>query len=220
MKTKFRAATILLLSATTTAWADDPIGSSKTAMQVADLYIQAMTGDVEKARVLNDYLKPAYDGKDALDIAAINDLPNKLRGQMASDLKEHAGNGDAALDRAISAFAAATVNAIGRSPCHATGSTFSPNEYRRGELIAHVAYECRVPDVAKIIGHLQDIKDARPTAATVQRMSAALDATPADRAINGTFDLYSNPRHRVWDTGNPGEVLNAVVNAIGGSDPQ
>lgn len=204
----------------TTAWAADPIGSSKTAVQVADLYIQAMTGDVAKAQALNVYLRPAFDGKDALDVAAVEDLPNQLQEQMASGLKAHAGNGDPTLDRAISAFAAATVRAIRRSPCHAIGSTFSPNEYRKGELIAEVAYECRVPDIAKIIGRLQDIKDAHPTVATVDRMSAALDATPADRVIHGTFELFSNPRRRVWDTGNPGKVLNAVVNAIGGSDPQ
>lgn len=166
MKTKFRVAAILLLLTSTTAWADDPIGSSKTAVQVADLYIQAMTGDTEKAKMLNVYLSAAFGGEDALDVAAIADLPNRLQEQMASGLKAHAGNGDAALDRAISRFAGATVEAIRRSPCHATGNTFSPNEYRKGELIAEVSYECRVPDVAKIIGRLQDIKDARPTVET------------------------------------------------------
>jgi hypothetical protein len=203
-----------------TAWADDPIGSSKTAVQVADLYIQAMTGDVEKAKAINAYLRPAFDGKDALDIAVIKDLPNRLKERMASGLKAHVGNSDAALDQAISAFAASNVKAILRSPCHATGSTYSPNEYRRGEPIAEVTYECRVPDVASIIGRLQDIEDARPTAATVRKMSAAFDATPADRPIHGTFHLYSNPRRHVWETGDPCEVLSAVVDAIGGSDPQ
>jgi hypothetical protein len=47
-----------------------------------------------------------------------------------------------------------------------------------------------------------------------------LDSTPADNVIRGTFNLYSNPRNRVRDTGNPGEVLNAVADAVGSSDPQ
>lgn len=191
-----------------------------TAVQVADLYIQAMTGDVEKAKAINTYLRAEFDGKDALDIAVIRDLPSRLREQLASSLKARFDHSDAALDQAISALAASMIKAILRSPCRATASTYSPNEYRRGEPIAEVAYECRVPDTAGILGRLQDIKDARPTAETVRRMSAALDATPADRSIRGTFHLYSIPRYRVWDTGNPGEVLNAVVDAIGGSDPQ
>jgi hypothetical protein len=85
-------------------------------MQIANLYIQAMTGDVEKVKVLNAYLKSACDGNDAPDVAVIKNLPNRLKGDMASSLKAYVGTRDAALDRAISAFAGATVSTIRRSP--------------------------------------------------------------------------------------------------------
>ncbi|MDR0481454.1 MAG: hypothetical protein LBG66_06170 [Gallionellaceae bacterium] len=211
MKRIFSAGALILFAGI--AHAADPIGSSKTPQQVADLYMSTMMGNADDAKALNDYLRPEYEGKDAFEVKSIAGMMDNMTKQVAVAMKNELGASDDATNDAIPGFAQAAVDAIKRSACHSTGATVKPNEYKEGDFIAEGEYECHVPDLKKALAPQIASSDGKVTAAGLTAMTTTINATPADKILNGKFALYSSAQH-LWETGSPDEVLDAVIDDV------
>lgn len=219
MKRSVLAVTALLFSQAVLA--SGPVDSTKTPEQVADLYLAAFIGsNADKAKELNDYLRPEYKGQDALNVAAIAGLPNTIAGQLKSSIMQAEPHNDPSVDAAAEALAKAAVGTLHRSSCHATGSTIAPNEAIEGKFIATVSYECRVPDVTlqmKRTGLDKTKAKGKETPSSfLNKLTALINSTPADSSVKDVFTLYSSFDKKHWYTENPAEPIGVLMNSIMG----
>lgn len=219
----FRTARAVVLSALVAA------GSAHAAVltpeQTTDLYLGAfVNGDVAKAAQFNDAMRTRFEGKDALDVAAVSKLGDTMHERLVSGLLSRMPpKSRAALRGPVSASITSYQQVLARSECKATGSTQKPNEYVAGESIATVDFSCRVVDVEPGVKALKE-KLGNPRLKTDKARTAFLaaflsgvakvyDEAPMGRAVTGQLDLYGT-NEKGWLTGSPGDVLSPLVDAL------
>lgn len=189
-----------------------PPDAAKTPEDVANLYFKAfIKTDLDSAKALNDYLRPAYDGKDAIDIAKLTALPQALVGGMRDatiDQKQ-----DAEFDKNFEVLTTAVIAAIRRSDCRAESSKITPDADAPSVSIASVRYRCTVPAAG-----MEKLLSARKkmTSAILKTAAETLSATPADTPVTGEFKLHSVGSPPRWESDTPGEVLSTVLDGMGG----
>jgi hypothetical protein len=181
-----------------------------TPEQAFDLYARVLLEDDAAAtRTLNDALKPAFEGQDAV-------TPNPGAGQgagrtVAGRAGQHRRKADAAATEALYA------KALRDSKCRATKSVIEDNEYVEDQKLARITFSCQVPDLGKV----------RPLFAA----SLAADASPAARKqftdaytqalqsgarvpVSGTFTLYPAKDNGYWYSGNFDDLVGTVAGAL------
>lgn len=191
--------------------------------QVAELYIAvALRQDVDAAKRLNEYLKPAFSGQDAFDIAALTNAKSEMQTQyeaFATDMLKAMPKADPArVKPAILAALQRQNDAAAKARCRALSSSVSANEYVEGQQIAAVSYECTVPAAA---GSLEDVMNSKENPATLSTdavlknfdtFTRAFDTTQT-RTVQGNMNLYGKPPEP-WSTGSFSEVIDVVHNAM------
>ena len=132
-----------------------------TPEQAFDLYARVLLEDDAAAtRTLNDALKPAFEGQDA-----VTPNPGALAKALAEPWQVVLASAGAKADAA--ATEALYAKALRDSKCRATKSVIEDNEYVEGQKLARIAFSCQVPDLGNV----------RPLFAA----SLAADASPAAR---------------------------------------
>jgi hypothetical protein len=215
-----RAAALSVLVAAGTAHA-----AVLTPEQTTDLYLGAfVNGDVAKAVQFNDAMRTRFDGKDALDVAAVSKLGDTMRERLVTDLlSSMPPKSRAALRGPIGAAITSYQQGLARSECKATGSTQKPNEYVEDQSIATVDFSCRVVDIEPGVKALKE-KLGNPRLKTNKALTAFItayfsgiakvyDDAPMGRTVTGQLDLYGKDE-RGWITGSPGDVLSPLVDAL------
>lgn len=192
--------------------------------QVVDLYIRvALNQDVAAARTLNEYLKPAYDGQDALDLQAVADAPANMDRQ----LEEIAGGLVKELPKVDPVKAKAGViaamkrqnQATASAKCRSLSSTERANDAAEGQRIAEVSYECVVPAPGAGLQDLLADKGDPSTIsnevflAQVEKFQHSFDQA-GTRSVRATMNLYGEGNGKPWFTGNFSEVIEVVNNAM------
>lgn len=181
-----------------------------TPEQAFDLYARVLLEDDAAAtRTLNDALKPAFEGQDAV-------TPNP--GALAKALAEpwqtvlaSTGAVDAAATEALYA------KALRDSKCRATKSVIEDNEYVEDQKLARISYSCQVPDLGKVrplfAASLAD--DASP-AARKQFTDAYTQALQSGARVpaSGTFTLYPAKDNGYWYSGNFDDLVGTVAGAL------
>lgn len=201
-----------------------PAASTLKPEQVADLYIRiALNQDVAAAKTLNEYLKPAYDGEDALDVQAVADAP----ANMDKQLEEIAGGLIQALPKVDAKQAKAGViaamkrqnQATASAQCRSVSSVERDNDAVKGQRIAEVSYECVVPSPG---AGLQDLLADKGDPSTISnevfmaqiaKFQHSFDQA-GTRTVSGTMNLYGEGNDKPWYTGNFSDVIDVVNNAM------
>lgn len=182
-----------------------------TPEQAFDLYARVLLEDDAAAtRTLNDALKPAFEGQDA-----VTPNPGALAKALAEPwqtvLASAGDKSDAAATEALYA------KALRDSKCRATKSVVEDNEYVEDQKLARITYSCQLPDLGKV----------RPLFAA----SLASDASPAARKqftdaytqalqsgvrvpVSGTFTLYPAKDNGYWYSGNFDDLVGTVAGAL------
>ncbi len=182
-----------------------------TPEQAFDLYARVLLEDDAAAtRTLNDALKPAFDGQDA-----VTPNPGALAKALAEPwqvvLASTGAKADAATSEALYA------KALRDSKCRASKSVIEDNEYVDDQKLARITFSCQVPDLGKV----------RPLFAA----SLAADASPASRKqftdaytqalqsgarvpVSGTFTLYPAKDNGYWYSGNFDDLVGTVTGAL------
>jgi hypothetical protein len=179
--------------------------------QAFDLYARVLLEDDAAAtRSLNDALKPAFEGKDA-----VTPTPGALAKALAEPWQTVLASTGAKVDAA--ATEALYAKALRDSKCRATQSVIEDNEYVEDKKLARISYSCQVPDLGKV----------RPLFAA----SLAADASPAVRKqftdaytqalqtgarvpVGGTFILYPAKDNGYWYSGNFDDLVGTVAGAL------
>lgn len=191
--------------------------------QVAELYIAvALRQDVDAAKRLNEYLKPAFGGKDAFDIAALANAKSEMQAQyeaFATQMLKALPKADPArVKPAILAALQRQNAAAADARCRALSSSLSANEYVEGQQIAEVRYECTVPAASSSIEDIMNSKE-NPAALSTDAVLKNFDTftrafdTPQTRTVQGRMNLYGKPPEP-WSTGGFSEVIDVVHNAM------
>ncbi|MBO8042243.1 hypothetical protein J6396_31830, partial [Pseudomonas aeruginosa] len=182
-----------------------------TPEQAFDLYARTLLEDDPAAtRTLNDALKPAFEGQDA-----VTPTPGALAKALAEPWQTVlASAGDKTGAAATEALYA---KALRDSKCRATKSVVEDNEYVEDQKLARISFSCQVPDLGKV----------RPLFAA----SLAADASPASRKqftdaytqalqsgarvpVSGTFTLYPAKDNGYWYSGNFDDLVGTVAGAL------
>lgn len=208
-----------LLLAVVPAHAADPDAAGPE--QAADLYLKALiNADPASARQLNERLKPAYGGHDAVDLAALPRMQEKMARKMGDTLVASLPpESRAALRAPLDAMAAQFVAASRRARCHATDSRTAGNPARQGSFVAKVSYVCQLPDIqaalrkAAVDGETKP-SDTRQYADMVRRAGAAFAAAPLARRLESSMALYAGPDRRVWMSAHPDAPVRTVFGAM------
>lgn len=196
-----------------------------TPEQTTDLYLGTfVNGDVAKAAQFNDAMRTRFDGKDALDVAAVSKLGESMHERLVTGLLARMPpKSRSALRGPVSASITSYQQGLARSECKATGSTQKPNEYVEGQSIATVDFSCRVVDVEPGVNALKE-KLGNPRLKTNKALAAFItayftgiakvyDDAPMSRTVTGQLDLYGT-NETGWLTGSPGDVLSPLVDAL------
>lgn len=201
-----------------------PAATALTPEQVVELYIRvALNQDVAATKTLNEYLKPAYNGEDALDVQAVTDAPANLDKQLeeiATGLMQALPKVDPKQAKAGLIAAMKRQNqATGSAKCRSLSSSERANDVAEGQRIAEVRYECVVP--APGAGLQELLADQGPPASlTTEVFLAQLDKfqhsfdTAGTRTVQGTMDLYGEGKDKPWFTGNFSSVIDVVNNGM------
>lgn len=196
-----------------------------TPEQTTDLYLGAfVNGDVAKAVQFNDAARTRFDGKDALDVAALSKLGDETHERLVTGLLSRMPpKSRDALRGPIGAAITSYQQGLARSECKATRSTQKPNEYVEDQSIATVDFSCRVVDIEPGVKALKE-KLGNPRLKTNKALTAFItayfsgiakvyDEAPMGRTVTGQIDLYGKDE-RGWLTGSPGDVLPPLVDAL------
>lgn len=209
MKTCHVLATSLLLCMPLLAVAAAP--AQLTPEQTFDLYARVMLeDDAAAARTLNDALRPAFDGQDALEFnkgAFAAALAAPLQGLLA------AAGSDTARIESMPAVVAAN---LGNTRCRAQGSTLGNNDAGDGAKVATVTFTCQVTALDGL-RPLFDASLADNTPAGLKRFTdgyvAAISNGPR-RQVRGSVYLSPAKEDRYWYSGNPDALVAPVVEAL------
>lgn len=182
-----------------------------TPEQAFDLYARALLEDDAAAtRSLNEALKPAFEGQNALTPTP-GALAKALAGPWQAVLASTGAKPDTAAAEALYA------KALRDSKCRATEGVIEDNEYLEEQKLARITFSCQVPNLDKV----------RPLFAA----SLAADASPASRKqftdaytqalqsaarvpVSGTFTLYPAKDNGYWYSGNFDDLVGTVTGAL------
>ena len=166
--------------------------------------------DAAATRTLNDALKPAFEGQDA-----VTPNPGALAKALAEPWQTVLASTGAKVDAA--ATEALYAKALRDSKCRATKSVIEDNEYVEDQKLARISYSCQLPDLGKVrplfAASLAD--DASP-AARKQFTDAYAQAlqTGARVPVSGTFTLYPAKDNGYWYSGNFDDLVGTVAGAL------
>ncbi|WP_363796906.1 hypothetical protein ABU614_16875 [Lysobacter firmicutimachus] len=195
-----------------------------TPEQVAELYLRvALAHDAEAGKRLNDYLKPAFDGKDAFDLAALAAAPKTLDESYAtfadSVLSSLPKADPAQAKPAIIAAMKSQANAVANAQCKGVSNQQRPNDVRPGQTIATVTYRCQVPALKGGLEQLMADK-GDPSSMSTQALlegfatyRKALEQPAARRTVEGRIDLYGGDG-QPWMTGSFAEAIDVVTDGM------
>lgn len=195
-----------------------------TPEQVAELYLRvALAHDGEAGKRLNDYLKPAFGGEDALDLAALAAAPKALDDSYATFADSILGSlpkvDPAQAKPAIVAAMKSQSNAVAKAQCKGVSNQQRPNETQPGQTIATVTYRCQVPALNGGLEQMMADKGdpaSMSTQALLEGFAAyrkALDQPAAQRTVEGRIDLYGGDG-KPWMTGSFAEAIDVVTDGM------
>lgn len=196
-----------------------------TPEQVADLYLRlALHNDVEAGKRLNDYLKPAFDGKEALNIDYLATVPGLMRPmfeEYADTLLKSLPKVDPARAKpAIVAAMLAQHAAVAGAECRALSHEERANDVVAGQRIATVAYRCKVLALDQSVEQLLANEEDDPNKVTTELLVDGFDRyrrsheTATDtREVDGVINLYGG-NGRPWVTGSYAEVIDVVTDGM------
>lgn len=182
-----------------------------TPEQTFDLYARVLLeDDAGAARTLNDALRPAFDGKDAVTPAH-----GELAGAMAAPLqsllaKQAGGARDSA---AVPALMAANLR---QTRCRATHAKVRDNTYVDDAKIASVSFTCQVT----VLDALRPLFSAGlrdDSAENLKRFTDAYLLALRDaprRELSGRLDLHPAKDNGYWYSGNLDALVSPVVDAV------
>ncbi|AWH31963.1 MULTISPECIES: hypothetical protein [Stenotrophomonas] len=181
-----------------------------TPEQTFDLYARALLEDDTAATArLNEALKPAFNGEDALSPPA---------GALAKALAEPwqvvlAGAGAKADPAAAEAMYA---KALQGSQCRATGSQVEDNEYVDDQKIATVQFRCQAVDLSGVRPlFAESLAEGTPATRIrfTQAYTQALQSGPR-QPITGSLKLYTAKDGAFWYSANFDDLIGPVVGAL------
>lgn len=199
-----------------------------TPEQVTELYIRvALAMDVEAAKRLNDYLRPEFDGEDALDLEQMGSAQARIaeqHGQIADALLRSTPQVDAGrLKPVVVDSLRLQSRAMAQARCRGVSHQQRPNTASDG-VVAEVGYECavRAPGQALQKAFPTEALDKATTASLLQAFDQAATAfeQAPEQTVEGTMTLYADGKGGPWHTGSFTDVIDVVHQAIAGTSPQ
>lgn len=196
-----------------------------TPEQVAELYLRlALRNDVEAGKRLNDYLKPAFDGKEALNIEYLATVPGLMRPmfeEYADTLLKSLPKVDPTRAKpAIVAAMLAQHAAVASADCRALSREERANDAVAGQRIATVAYRCKVlaidQSIEQLLANEEDDPDKVTTELLVEnfeRYRRAHETAADTREVDGVINLYGG-NGQPWVTGSYAEVIDVVTDGM------
>ncbi|HEX7802007.1 MAG TPA: hypothetical protein VF471_04550 [Pseudoxanthomonas sp.] len=213
-----------------------PAATVLTPEQAADLYLRTFVNrDLDAARVLNDYLKPAYDNQNALDLEALAkfaaDKPAQDRAQVQEIVAAAPEANRAVLAEASLNYFQGLDHAIVGAACRATGSEIRPNETTRAmggdknknDVIATVTYRCEIPQIdeplQQEIAVAMKAEDVAAMRVATGKLKQALLRPASTRTVVGKQDLYRHTGNSVWLSGAFDEWVDPVLEGLPSLQP-
>ncbi|KAF1068805.1 MAG: hypothetical protein GAK45_01264 [Pseudomonas citronellolis] len=195
-----------------------PGPASLTPQQTYDLYARAfINGDSSSIGTINDSMRTAMDGEDLLSTDAVSEMHADLRDAIQQDSLTLMGKRHATLTGYADRVADLAVQALRDVQCQATSSRLAPDEDDASQQDAWVSFRCEVParsaDLLQTLRKVARSNDLPRLKAGLDDYLASLQNAPL-RPMTGTFLLYPARDGQYWYNGDPGEVANAVVQAI------
>lgn len=200
----------------------------RTPEEVADLYLRMFVNtDVAAAQALNAYLKPAYDGREPFDVAAmrqaIADKPaaDRARAQAAAETEGPDGQREAYAEGVL-AMGRLMDAVLAHARCKATGSDIAPNEATRAldersreDDIATVAFRCQVPEVGQAAADALAGDDAIALRKATDAQRALIESGQARMLeVEGRQNLYRSTGSPIWLTGSTDEWMAPVLQTL------
>ncbi|WP_408953526.1 hypothetical protein [Lysobacter sp. Hz 25] len=196
-----------------------------TPERVAELYLRlALRNDVEAGKRLNDYLQPAFDGKEALNIEYLATVPGLMQPmyeEYADTLLKSLPKVDPARAKpAIVAAMLAQHAAVAGAECRALSREETANDAVENQRIAKVAYRCKVPVLDQSIEQLLASENDDPKAVTTDflvdgfdRYRRSFETAAGTREIDGVLNLYGG-NGQPWLTGSYADVIDVVTDGM------
>jgi len=181
-----------------------------TPEQSLDLYARVLIeDDAAAARTLNDAMRSAHNGEDA-----VTPTPGALAKALAEPwMALQASVGGKADEAATEAMYAKVLKA---STCRATGSSIEDNEYVDDQKIATVEFTCKVVDLDSVrplfTASMQNPEPANSTRFIDAYTQALKNGT--QRTVKGSQKLYSGAGQAYWFSGSFDELVSPVLEAI------
>lgn len=199
----------LLLCTPLLGWAATP--AALTPEQTFDLYAQVLLeDDAAAARTLNDALRPAFEGNDAVTLT-----PGGLAGAMAAPLQALlTKQGASAQD--IAAVPALISANLRQTRCRAERAQVRDNAHVEDAKIAGITFQCQV----STLDGLRPLFDAGMQDDSVENLKRFTDAYLAAlrdaprHALNGSLNLYPAKDNGYWYSGNLDSLVSPVVDAL------
>lgn len=181
-----------------------------TPEQTFDLYARALLEDDAAAtRSLNEALKPAFSGEDAL-----TPTPGGLAKALSEPWLTVLATTGAKVDPAAAEALYAT--ALKGSRCRATRSSVEDNEYVDDQKIAKVDFSCQLVDLSSVrplfAASLSDGSPATRTRFTEAYTKALQSGTR--RPVTGTLTLYTAKDNAYWYSGNFDDLVGPVLGQL------
>jgi len=179
--------------------------------QTFDLYARVLLEDDAAAtRTLNDALKPAFEGQDA-----VTPNPGALAKALAEPWQTVLASTGAKVDAA--ATEALYAKALRDAKCRATQSVIEDNEYVEDQTLARITYTCQMPDLGKVRPlFAASLADHASPASRKQFTDAYTQAlqSGARVPVSGTFTLYPAKDNGYWYSGNVDDLVGTVADAL------
>ncbi|AYQ37273.1 hypothetical protein BLA9940_05114 [Burkholderia aenigmatica] len=199
--------------------------ASLTPEQTLDIYLGAIVNnDAAKVEQFNATVRASADPKEAENMLLPADMYGEMREQMLGQvMSAMSDDGREALAPSLDSMLVAYTGALRRSQCKATGAKRTPRAGGKGQELATVSFECKVPDVTPPSDAVMTAgKDAKTDQ---QRFAAARTAfigvarafndARVSRRITGQVEMVGSDR-KGWTTDSPESLLKPVVDALSG----
>ncbi|WP_157776358.1 hypothetical protein [Burkholderia stabilis] len=199
--------------------------ASLTPEQTVDVYLGAIVNnDAAKVEQFNATVRATADPKDAenmlLPANMYGEMREQMLGQMLAVMSE---SGREALAPSLDAMVTAYVGALQRAQCKATGAKRTPSEGGKGQELATVSFECKVPDVTppgdEAMKMRADAKTDKQRFAAAKTMLAgvarAFNDAPVSRRVTAQVEMVGSDS-KGWTTDSPESLLKPVVDALSG----
>lgn len=185
--------------------------ASLTPEQTYDLYARMLLeDDATAARALNDALRPAFDGKDAL-----THEPGAFAKALAAPLQGllTAAGGDAATREAMPAVVAAN---LAKTQCRAQRSALRDNDAVEGSTVATVEVTCQVTALDSLRPLFDTTMQENDAAAMKHFMDTYVTALRSGprKTVQASVTLYSGKDNGYWYSGNLDSLVAPVVDAL------